>query len=136
MVKDITVTVIISTGPDIVYVTVPRLVGLDDNVARQLIDVSGLSIGTRSEEYSDQPSGTVIFQSKEEGEEVQEGTAINLVISKGPEPTPEPTPTPTPTPEPSPTPTTPPTPTPQDQGDNDQEGPGTGDVEGQGDESP
>lgn len=136
VVKDTTVTVIISTGPDIVYVTVPRLVGLDDNVARQLIDVSGLSIGTRSEEYSDQPSGTVIFQSKEEGEEVQEGTAINLVISKGPEPTPEPTPTPTPTPEPSPTPTTPPTPTPQDQGDNDQEDPGTGDVEGQGDESP
>ncbi len=94
VVKGTTITVIVSTGPDIVYVSVPQLVDKDESVARQLIEISGLSAGERAEEYSDKPKGIVIFQSKAPGEEVQEGTAINLVISKGPEPTPEPTPPP------------------------------------------
>ena len=113
VVRDTTITVIISTGPDIVYVTVPQLVGLDESTARQLIAASGLSAGTRSEDFSEEAVGKVILQSKNQGDEVQEGTAINLVISKGPVPTPTPTPPPTePTTEapPEPTPTTDPDP--------------------------
>lgn len=90
-VKGDRVTVLISTGPDIVYVTVPQLVGRDENTARSLMAASGLTAGTRVEKYSDRPAGEVLYQSRAPGEEVQEGTAINLEISRGPEPTQAPT---------------------------------------------
>ena len=88
VVKGDSVTVIVSTGPDISYVIVPKLVGLDINTALHLINSSGLSIGTTAEDvYSDEPAGRVIWQSREQGDEVPEGMSINLIISAKIEPT-------------------------------------------------
>ena len=59
-----------------------------------------------TEDFSDKvPDGQVISQSPQAGIIVAAGTAVDFVVSTGPEPTVEPTAPPTPTPTPPPTPT-------------------------------
>ena len=117
VVKGDTITVIVSTGPDTVYVPVPQLVGLNESTVRSLIAASGLSVGEVTREHSPEEKGTVIGQTINPGEEVQENTSIGFTVSEGPEPTPSPTPEPTPSPTPEPTPT--PEPPPETEGEDD-----------------
>lgn len=90
VVKGDTITIVVSTGPDIVLIPVPTLTNLSADSARSKIRSSGLSIGqVRSGGYSNEyPKGTIMDQNPSPGGEVRQGTAIDLVISDGPEPTP------------------------------------------------
>ncbi len=115
-----TITVVVSTGPDIVLTDMPGLLGMTEEDAVAALAKAGLSQGstkyTSSNRYAE---GLVCFQSFSEGERVATGTKVDIALSTGPEvvATPEPTPTPeegdeepTPTPEggdeePTPTPT-------------------------------
>ncbi len=68
----------------------PDVIGLaSSDEARTLLVQNHLGLGSLSEEYSDQPEGTVIAQSPEAGTTVKLNSRVNIVISKGPEPEPE-----------------------------------------------
>ena len=82
-----TVFLEISTGPDIKYADMPDLVGEPLQNARAKIEALNLTVGSVTEVFSDEPIGTVVFQSRSPGDKVQEHTRINLNVSGGPEPT-------------------------------------------------
>jgi serine/threonine-protein kinase len=94
---------------------VPDLRGKVESEGLNLIAQAHLQIGSRTEAFDPSfPSGSIISQDPPAGVQVAEGTVVNYVVSKGPEPTasPSPTPEPTPAPTPTPEPTVAPTPTP------------------------
>ncbi|OBR94780.1 MULTISPECIES: Stk1 family PASTA domain-containing Ser/Thr kinase [Clostridium] len=76
------VRVIISTGSD--SLTVPNLVGVDFATAKDIISNSGLTLGTVSYRHSeDVAEGDVISQDPTADSKAQNGTKVNLVVSKG-----------------------------------------------------
>lgn len=88
------VTLIISQGPEepepqpepeptTTVTVVPELVGqsVDDAVAA--LEEAGLALGDVEEDESDEPAGTVIESNPEAGEEVEQLTAVDLVVSNG-----------------------------------------------------
>jgi beta-lactam-binding protein with PASTA domain/tRNA A-37 threonylcarbamoyl transferase component Bud32 len=79
-----TVTLFVSRGPR--TVEVPGVVGSTLQEARNELRRSDLRVGGVSREPSDQPEGTVLRQDPAEGEEVNQGTRVALVVSAGPEP--------------------------------------------------
>jgi beta-lactam-binding protein with PASTA domain/tRNA A-37 threonylcarbamoyl transferase component Bud32 len=94
-------------------VGVPDLRGRVEADAVNIIAAAGLKVGTRTEAFDPFiPAGSVVSNDPGPNEVVLPGTAINYVVSKGPEPTPTPAPTPVVTPKPPPTPTPTPTPAP------------------------
>lgn len=80
-----TVNVVVSNGTP--KSIVPPIVDITKNEAMAALEKAGLK-GTSTSEYSDVKKGIVISQSVNSGEEVDEGTTISFVVSKGPEPTP------------------------------------------------
>ncbi|MDE7327946.1 MAG: PASTA domain-containing protein, partial [Lachnospiraceae bacterium] len=102
-----TITVIVSTGPDIILTDVPKLLGLSEEDAVAALAKAGLSNGkttyTSSDKYAE---GLVCFQNYSEGERVASGTKVDIALSTGPDMTPTPIPTPTPEPDDDPEPTT------------------------------
>jgi beta-lactam-binding protein with PASTA domain len=91
------------TGPG--DVAVPVLVGQAEPAAIALLIQDGLTPGTASEDFSATvPEGQIISQDPRAGTIVAAGTAVDYVVSSGPEPTAAPTEAPTPTPSPAPTP--------------------------------
>ena len=77
----------LSLGPDDETVTVPDAVGMSRNAAEDTITGAGLAVGTITEQYSDTvPEGHVISQNPAAGAEVEAGSAVDLVVSGGPEP--------------------------------------------------
>jgi serine/threonine-protein kinase len=111
-----TVRVAVASGLE--QVPMPDLRNKTEAQAVQEIVTAGLKPGIKTEAFDPVvPIGLVVTQVPAPGVVVAKGTAVDYVISKGPEPTPTPTPTPvptpTPTPVPTPTPTPPPTPTPE-----------------------
>jgi serine/threonine-protein kinase len=97
------VVLTVSLGPDVKKVTMPSLYGFTE--ADAIITLTGynLRIGTRTVVPSEAPAGTVVGQSVQANDTVDENTIINIEISDGSEAAP-PTPTPSETPVPSPTP--------------------------------
>ncbi|MFP5341874.1 MAG: Stk1 family PASTA domain-containing Ser/Thr kinase [Candidatus Limnocylindria bacterium] len=84
-------------------VPVPDLRNRTESEALQLIAEAGLTIGQRRTDFDEVvPVGLIATQSPGPGVVVEKGTAIDYVVSDGPEPTPTPTPPPTPTPTPPP----------------------------------
>ncbi len=77
------VTLVVSTGPEIITVPVPGLLGLDAERAIEKLDLAELSYDLTYVD-SEEPEGTVIFQSIEQDAEVKPGTTVNLQISNGP----------------------------------------------------
>ncbi len=79
---------VVSKGPEPpAAVTVPDLGGLTVEEARDRLAASGLALGSVSEVYSSSiPAGEVISQNPAAGQSVDEGTAVSIVVSKGPEP--------------------------------------------------
>ncbi|HSL26234.1 MAG TPA: Stk1 family PASTA domain-containing Ser/Thr kinase [Acidimicrobiia bacterium] len=78
------VLVFVSMGTE--PVQVPAVVGITEEEARATIEGAGLSVGsitTRPDSVA--PAGQVIEQSPVAGVELPPGTAINLVVSEGPE---------------------------------------------------
>ncbi|RJK94723.1 Stk1 family PASTA domain-containing Ser/Thr kinase [Vallicoccus soli] len=66
-------------------VSVPNVVGEQVARAEQLITGAGLTVDQVDSEPSDDPSGTVLSSSPAAATEVQEGTAVDLVVSEGQE---------------------------------------------------
>jgi serine/threonine-protein kinase len=96
-----------------VAVSTPNIVGMPENAALETIVGEGLRVGTRTEAFDPAvPAGAVVSQNPQAGIFVNPETAVDYVVSMGPEPTPSPTPSPSPTPTPSPTPSPTPKPTP------------------------
>jgi len=92
-------------------VAVPDLRNKTPQEAFQLLATAGLQLGSVTQEADPVvPLGLIVRQEPAAGIVVNQGTAVNYVVSTGPSPSPSPSPTPTP--EPTPTPPPPPTPTP------------------------
>ena len=85
-----TVVVYISR-PQVASTTkVPSLIGMSAGDARTLLVQNHLGLGSQSEQYSDQPVGTVISQDPAAGATAKLNGRVNIVVSAGPEPAPEP----------------------------------------------
>ena len=85
-----TVVVYISRPQVATTTKVPSLIGMSAGDARTLLVQNHLGLGSQSEQYSDQPVGTVISQSPGEGASAKLNTRVSVVVSAGPEPAPEP----------------------------------------------
>lgn len=79
-----TVILYVSSGPAITLVPVPELLGLTREKALEKLDELGLLYEV-TEVDSEEAKDTVVYQSIEQGEEVKEGTTVNIQVSKGPE---------------------------------------------------
>ena len=77
------VTIFVSRGARLVEV--PGVVGLSQEEAQQAIEDAGLTLGFVGQEASDEEQGTVISQDPPAEDEVEEGSAVNIVVSSGPE---------------------------------------------------
>ncbi len=78
-----TVTLTVSSGPEISYVNMPNLVGLTESGAIEQLENSGLSYAGSERRASALEAGTVIGQSVEAHTQVEEHTKITLQISTG-----------------------------------------------------
>lgn len=79
-----TVDYVVSIGPKITYVPMPKLEGLQVETAKLVITQNGLSVGEVTEEPSeDVEKGLVIRQSVAPGQEVAQGTSIWMTVSSG-----------------------------------------------------
>ncbi|MBQ9119115.1 MAG: Stk1 family PASTA domain-containing Ser/Thr kinase [Lachnospiraceae bacterium] len=120
-----TITIVVSTGPDITMTSMPFLLGMTEEEAVAAISAAALVKGDVSYTSSNvYPEGEVCFQNYSEGERLAAGTVVDFALSTGPEdalptPTDIPAGTEEPTPgltdEPTPTPTEEPTPEPTDE---------------------
>lgn len=83
--KKTTVEVEISKGPTMVKV--PDVLNAPLLEAEAAITQVGLSVGETTRVYHEQiPSGEVVYQEPLADKEVVQGSAVNLIVSKGPEP--------------------------------------------------
>ncbi len=78
-----TVTLYVSSGAAVRVVKVPGLLGLTEDRAIEMLAERNLFC-ERSYVDSDSVKGTVVYQSIAQGEEVREGTTVNIQISNGP----------------------------------------------------
>ena len=99
-----TVYMNVSSGPNIVTVQMPNLVGLTKAVAISRLEAANLSYGPFTYVESEMQEGTVIWQSVEAYKMVNEHTKVYLQVSSGPKETEPPKTSPSPSPSPSPTP--------------------------------
>lgn len=83
--KGYSVILYVSSGKEIVPVTIPNFVTMTEENAKSLAETLGLTVTASTSEYSDEPIGTVIGQSIPVGGEAKTGDKITFTISKGPE---------------------------------------------------
>jgi eukaryotic-like serine/threonine-protein kinase len=81
--KGSTVELTVSSGPQ--QVAVPQVTGLTLRSAQGRLDRAGLKSSTREEASDSVPKGRVISASPQEGEKVDKGSSVSLVVSTGPE---------------------------------------------------
>ena len=79
-----TVYVIVSSGTEKSYITMPNLIGLTEDAARIKIENAGLSYGGAETVSSEYDAGTVIGQSVQAFTDVEEYTSIVIQVSRGP----------------------------------------------------
>ncbi|MDR0999756.1 MAG: PASTA domain-containing protein [Clostridiales bacterium] len=96
------VKLVYSMGPEPKLITVPKVVGMTEAEAIEILQGLGLVVGRKESVNSNTtPEGSIISQSIKEGNEVEAGTQVTFAVSLGPAPevisTPTPIPTPTPT---------------------------------------
>ncbi|PHV71806.1 hypothetical protein CS063_04420 [Sporanaerobium hydrogeniformans] len=78
------VQMVISRGPKVVLATVPDLKGATVQEAELKLRNVKLQLGSKKEEYNDTvEKGKIINQSVAVGSEVEEGSSIDVVVSKG-----------------------------------------------------
>ncbi len=80
---DTQIIITVSTGPQTVTTNVPKLIGLSKNAAIEKIEANNLSVGEITKVDSEYEEGTVIWQSIDSGETVEEHTTIDIQISRG-----------------------------------------------------
>ena len=78
-----TIYITVSCGPQVVYVQMPNLIGLSEEAAISKLESNNLSYGGSEYVDSQLDKGTVVGQSVEIGESVEEYTRITLYISTG-----------------------------------------------------
>ncbi|MBO5416568.1 MAG: PASTA domain-containing protein [Clostridia bacterium] len=78
-----TVTLCVSMGPEIIYVSVPELYGMTESRAEAVLRASGLTVGDISYAVSEEPRGTVISQSITPYSSVKEGETVSFTVSAG-----------------------------------------------------
>lgn len=83
---DTNIVIYVSQGPEKKYSEVPYVVGLSESKAIKELEDKNLKCGAVSYEHSsDVAKGLVITQGYSSGAQVEEGTAVDLVVSSGPE---------------------------------------------------
>ncbi len=81
---DVRVTLIVSKGPKVVMANVPNLVNMTVQNAEISLRNEKLRMGNRKEDFSDTVAeGLIISQSISPNKQVEEGTAVDVLISKG-----------------------------------------------------
>jgi len=72
--------------PAVEMVTAPDLAGLTVQDAQGLLQEAGLELGAMHETYSDTvPAGGIVSSTPSAGDELAEGTAVDITVSKGQE---------------------------------------------------
>lgn len=77
------ITIYVSKGKETKTAAVPSLIGMSRSDAEQALTALGLSIGSVTEVENSAAVGTVVWQSVDEGAEVEQGTSVNVNVSKG-----------------------------------------------------
>ena len=81
--------VIYVSRPQVATTTkVPSLSGMSVDDARTLLEQNHLGLGSQTDQYSDQPVGTVIGQNPAAGSTAKLNGRVNITVSAGPEPAP------------------------------------------------
>jgi serine/threonine-protein kinase len=80
--KGRTVVLVVSSGPQ--QVTVPDVVGDNEDQARSALEGAGLRADVSEEESTDKDPGTVLRQTPAGGGKVAKGSAVKLVVAKAP----------------------------------------------------
>lgn len=84
--KDSSVEVIVSKGKETKDIEVPDITEMSEAAAKSALKSAGLTVGTINTSYSAKvEDGYVISQSYKAGKSVSEGTAVDFVVSMGPE---------------------------------------------------
>lgn len=83
------IDLVVSEGP--APIPVPAVTGLSQSAAQSAISSAGLSVGSIATQYSPTvAAGNVISQIPGAGAEVAPGSAVDLIVSTGPQPVPAP----------------------------------------------
>ena len=80
--KGSTVTLVVSSGPQ--RVSVPDVVGKQEDEARSTLEAAGLRADVSQQESTDKDPGTVLKQDPGPGGKVDKGSAVKLVVAKAP----------------------------------------------------
>ena len=80
--KGRTVVLMVSSGPE--QVSVPDVVGDDEQDARSALEDAGLRADVTEEESEDEDPGTVLRQDPGSGAKVEKGSTVDLVVAKAP----------------------------------------------------
>ncbi len=83
--KGSSVVIIVSKGAEKATTTMPMVIGLTLDEAISKLTAANLNLGSKVEQSSDYPAGTVIDASEAYGEVLDEGAYVNLVVSTGPQ---------------------------------------------------
>lgn len=85
--KGAKVTMKVSTGKDVVVASVPDIRNQSQVGAQNMLSAAGLTWNTIDQAYNDTVTeGLVISQSYTPGSQVEQGTAVDFTLSKGPKP--------------------------------------------------
>lgn len=76
-----TVTVLVSKGPEMV--TVPNVVGISEEAAKEDLRAAGFSVSVERETSTSVGEGDVIRIEPKHGTRARKGTAVTIVVSKG-----------------------------------------------------
>ena len=83
--KGSTITIYPRKGEETKYVKVPNLLGMTRSQAKAALEKVGLKYGAESKSYSSTQKNRVCVQSVSSGNEVEEGSSIDITLSLGPE---------------------------------------------------
>ena len=83
------ITIYISSGEEDKYTRVPDLLGKTEAEAESILKEANLVLGGTKSVSSDKAKGTIVNQSRDEGDRVEKGSAIDVEISKGPQEPPQ-----------------------------------------------
>ena len=85
--KGATITIYPSKGEETKYVKVPNLLGMTRSQAKSALEKAGLKYGSETKSYSSTQKNRVCVQSVSSGNEVEEGSTVDVTLSLGPEKT-------------------------------------------------
>ena len=82
--KGTTIGYVVSKGPKMTVVPVPSIISFDKNTAEKKLKEAGLTPEYIGDDYSDNyPKGQVFYQSVSGGTQVEKGTTVQYMVSKG-----------------------------------------------------